>query len=180
MGKKVFRIKADESAVGEQKQAVVSDDAMEKLARIMNDTPTVVSLAGTEWEIRGLKPGVQWLICEKVCDIVKTEKAVCDGYEDALRLMCMNLPATCECLVLAMLNDKERIYDNFEKRAYSKEFKDTYDLLMFGDFEMRNWGQILLEVLQRIDVGFFLQSISLLKTVRQGVLQRKMTTAEAE
>ena len=37
----------------------LSDAAMERLAQIMNDSPTIVKLQGTEWKIKALKPGAQ-------------------------------------------------------------------------------------------------------------------------
>ncbi len=41
-----------------------SDESMERLVRIMTDSPTLAKLAGTEWEIRALKPAVQWEIAK--------------------------------------------------------------------------------------------------------------------
>ena len=127
MARKVFRV-SDEDTQQQEVQAIpqVSDDAMRRLAEIMNNTPTIVKLNGTEWEITGLKPAVQWLICEKVCDIVKEEKAVCDGYEDAIKIMAKSLPTTAHCLTLAMLNDKHRIFDDYDRKIYSREFQETY------------------------------------------------------
>lgn len=180
MARKIFRASAEQNAPVEPKIQEVSDDAMKKLAELMNDTPTVIKLNGTEWEITGLKPAVQWLICEKVCEIVNEEKATCEGYEDVLKLMARSLPSTAYCLTLAMLNDKDRIFKDYGRKVFSDEFQQTYELLLWGDFQMRDWGLLLYEVMQKIDVGFFSQSISLLKTVRQTTLQRKMTTAEAE
>lgn len=177
---KVHRISKEQTAPEKKKIPQVSDEAMQKLAELMNDTPTVLTLNGTQWEITGLKPAVQWLICEKVCEIVKEEKATCEGYEDVLKLMARSLPLTAHCLTLAMLNDKDRIFDDYGKKKYSEEFQQTYELLLWGDFKIRDWGMLLFEVMQKIDVSFFSQSISLLKTARQTTLQRKMTTAEAE
>ena len=42
----------------------LSDDAMARLAQVMNDSQTIVKLQGTEWEIKALKPGTQWLVAE--------------------------------------------------------------------------------------------------------------------
>ena len=46
-------------------QTPISEEAMSRLVQIMNDSPTTLKLAGTEWEIRSLKPGTQWLIAEE-------------------------------------------------------------------------------------------------------------------
>ena len=43
----------------------ISNESMDRLAKIMNDTPSLIKLNGTEWEIRGLKLGTQWLIDRK-------------------------------------------------------------------------------------------------------------------
>ena len=71
---KVYRAQKDPNKA--KKQAIeddnkvlpispLSDAAMERLAQIMNDSPTIVKLQGTEWEIRALKPGTQWMIAEE-------------------------------------------------------------------------------------------------------------------
>ena len=43
----------------------VSIEAQERLAEILNDSPRVISLNGSEWEIRALRMGTQWLIAKK-------------------------------------------------------------------------------------------------------------------
>ena len=40
-------------------------EAQERLIEIMNDTPRVVSFDGTNWEVKALKPGTQWLIAQE-------------------------------------------------------------------------------------------------------------------
>ena len=45
----------------------LSDEAMARLAKIMNDSPTIIKLQGTEREVKALKPGTQWLIAEEAC-----------------------------------------------------------------------------------------------------------------
>ena len=83
----------------------VSDESMERLARIMNDSPSIMKLHGTEWCIKGLKPGVQWLIAEQACRIVKGEKL---SMGDVIKEFAVNLPAVAHVITLALLNDKER------------------------------------------------------------------------
>ena len=67
--------KAKKQAVEDENKVLpsspLSDAAMERLAQIMNDSPTIVKLQGTEWKIRALKPGTQWMIAEEACKIVK-------------------------------------------------------------------------------------------------------------
>ena len=46
-----------------------SIDAQELLVEILNDSPHLVSLNGTEWEVRSLRFGTQYLIAEEVVKI---------------------------------------------------------------------------------------------------------------
>ena len=43
----------------------VSIEAQERLAEILNDSPHLISLNGTEWEVRALRFGTQWLVAKK-------------------------------------------------------------------------------------------------------------------
>lgn len=153
----------------------VSDESMERLARIMNDSPSLVTLHGTEWSITGLKPGVQWLIAEQACQIVKGEKL---SMGDVIKEFAVNLPAVVHVITLALLNDKERIFSDYEKKELSEEYHQVYDLLMWGEYDMKDWALLLGEILNLISTDFFFESTNVIQTVREMTLTRKMTKAE--
>ena len=144
----------------------ISDAALEKLARLMNDSPTRKKLHGTEWEIHALKPGAQWLIAEEACKIVKEDNM---AMGDVIKQFASNLPAVCRCLTIALLNDKEKIY--------GVEYQLVYDTLMWGDYDIKDWATLLFEIVSLIDVNFFFASTGAIQTVR-GILNRKTTKAE--
>jgi len=150
---------------------------MERLAQIMNDSPTILKLHGTEWAIRGLKPAVQWLISEEACKVVKGEKL---SMGDVLKEIATNMSSVVNILTLALLNEKNRIFDDYEKRIYSQEYKAVRDMLLWGDYSARDWAILLSEILQLIDVNFFFESTNVIKTVREMTLTRRTTKAEAE
>lgn len=177
----VHRVKKTQEQIEAAKRKVtpdkpVSDDAMARLARIMNDSPSIIKLHGTEWQITGLKPAVQMLIAEEACKVVDGENK---SMGDVLREFSMNLNSVAHCLTLAMLNSKERIYSDFTKKEYSQEYHDIMDTLMWGDYDMRDWAQLLYQVLSLINTDFFFQATSVIKTVRKMTLERKTTKAEA-
>lgn len=153
----------------------VSDESMERLARIMNDSPSLVKLHGTEWCITGLKPGVQWLIAEQACQVVKGEKL---SMGDVIKEFAVNLPAVAHVITLALLNDKKRIFFNYEKKELSDEYRQVYDLLMWGEYDMKDWALLLGEILNLISTDFFFESTNVIQTVREMTLTRKMTKAE--
>lgn len=148
-------------------QTPVSDDAMAKLAQLMNDSPSMIKLHGTEWEIRALKPGTQWLIAEEACKIVERENMTMG---DVIKQFAVNLPSVCRVLTLALLNDKGRIYGD--------EYKRVYETLMWGEYYMKDWAVLLSEILNLVDVDFFFASTSVIKTLRLNTLSRKTTTEE--
>lgn len=144
------RIKSQESRVTPDTR--VPDKDMEQLARLMNDSPSLVTLHGTKWRITGLKPGVQWLIAEQACQIVKGEKL---SMGDVIKEFAVNLPAVVNVITLALLNDKDRIFSDYGKRELSEEYHQVYDLLMWGEYDMKDWALLLGEILNLISTDFF-------------------------
>lgn len=144
---------------------VASDESMERLAQIMTDSPSLVKLANTEWAITALKPAVQWEIAKIACDVHKVEKAT---YGDVLKGFATNLPAVVRVITLALLNDKERIANEYDK---------VYDTLMW-ESKPTEWATLLFEILNLQDISFFLQITQVVEMFRQTTLQRKMTMEE--
>jgi hypothetical protein len=153
----------------------VSLDAQARLAEVMNDSPHIVDLNGTEWEIRALRMGTQWLISEKCLKIIKAEGAT---FGDILKQFQTNIPSLVEILVLALLNDKNKIYkDGNEHGGYSDLYYATYDTLMW-ECKVETFGMIFFEVLQLIDVSFFMESHRILEIFREATMTRKTKTLE--
>ena len=176
----VHRAKKDPSKEAEKKRAEeeekkkikpdspLSDKAMERLAQVMNDSPTIVKLQGTEWEIKALKPGTQWLVAEEACKIVKGENL---SMGDVIKEFATNLPSVARVITLALLNDKERIN--------SDEYQKVYDQLLWGDYDIKDWATLLVEILNLLDVDFFFASTNVIQTVRRQALMRKKQAAES-
>lgn len=142
-----------------------SDEAMEKLVRVMTDAPSLVKLANAGWEIRALKPAVQWEIAKIASDIHKAENAT---YGDVLKGFATSLPDVVKVVTLALLNDKKRI---------KEEYDLVYDTLMW-ESNPSEWANLLLEILNLQDIGFFLQITQVTEIFRQSTLQRKKTMDE--
>ena len=144
---------------------MATDEAMERLIQVMSDSPTLVKLANTEWAITALKPAVQWEIARIACEVHKVEKAT---YGDVLKGFATNLPAVVRVITLALLNDKERIANEYDK---------VYDTLMW-ESKPNEWATLLFEILNLQDISFFLQITQVVDMFRQSTLQRKMTMDE--
>lgn len=142
-----------------------SDDAMERLAKVMTDAPSLVKLANAGWEVKALRPAVQWEIAKIACEIHKAENAT---YGDILKGFAVNLPAVCRVITLALLNDKKRI---------DEEYDAVYDTLMW-ESNPSEWANVLFEILNLQDVAFFLQITQVTEIFRQTTLQRKKTMDE--
>lgn len=156
----------------EKKQQEVSLDAQERLAEILNDSPRLVSLNGTEWEIRALRMGTQWLIANKCIQVAKVESA---NFGDIVKQFAVNIPSVVEVLVLALLNDRHKIFKNGnEQEGYSELYKATYDTLMW-ECNTSEFGMIFLETLQLLDVNFFTESCRMLQIFREMTMARKRT-----
>lgn len=153
----------------------ISDESMERLASIMNDSPSIVKLHGTEWRIKGLKPGVQWLIAEQACQIVKGEKL---SMGDVIKEFSVNLPAVAHVITLALLNDRDRIFSDYEKKELSNDYHKVFDLLMWRDYDIKDWALLLGEILNLISTDFFFESTNVIQTVREMTLTRKTKKTE--
>lgn len=143
---------------------VASDESMEKLVRVMTDAPSLVKLANAGWEVRALKPAVQWEIAKVACEIHQVENA---SYGDILTEFAKNLPAVVRVITLALLNDKKRI---------EEEYDLVYDTLMW-ESNPSEWANVLLEILNLQDIGFFLQITQVTEIFRQITLQKRRTIA---
>lgn len=158
-----------------QEISQVSLESQERLAEIMNDSPRIVSLNGTEWEIRALRMGTQWLISKKCIDVVKAQSAT---FGDIIKQFATNIPSLIDVLTLALLNDKKKIYkDGDENSGYSDLYKTTYNTLMW-DCKVEQFGDIFLSILQMLDVSFFMESHRILEIFRESTMARKNQNLE--
>lgn len=159
----------------EEEISQVSLESQERLAEIMNDSPRLVSLNGTEWEIKALRMGTQWLICKKCIEVAKAENAT---FGDIIKQFTTNIPSVIEVLVLALLNDKKKIYkDGDEGNGFSDLYYATYNTLMW-DCKVEQFGDIFLSVLQMLDVSFFMASCRILEIFRESTMARKNQNLE--
>ena len=161
------KIEADKKAA-----MLVSEEAQNRLAEILSDEPSVENFAGTEWEMRPLRYGTQYLIVEEVCKINQAESAT---YGDVLKCMLTQMPATINVLTLALLNDKNLIYQNGDaNQGFSKLFKKTYDTILW-ESERAELAKIMLDCLQMVDVSFFMEALGMLQIFRASVTEKKRT-----
>lgn len=161
-------IKAENTNKKEEKKKVissVSDEAMERLVQVMTDAPSLVKLANAGWEVRALKPAVQWEISKIACEVHKVDNAT---YGDVIKGFATNLPAVVRVITLALLNDKERI---------ENEYEQVYDTLMW-ESKPSEWAGVLFEILNLQDISFFLQITQVVEIFRQSTLQMKKTMDE--
>lgn len=148
--------------------------AMEKLAKVMNDSPTVVKMSKTDFPITALKPGTQWLIAEESCKILKAEKG---NMADVIKQFSVNIPSVVHVITLAILNDKDRIFTDYKKREYSDEYKSVYDTIMW-ETNPDNWIGLLVEIMNMLSMDYFFQCTNAVAMIREMALGRKMKMEE--
>ena len=176
--RKIVKAKGNKKKAQDAQEKVkeVSLDSQARLAEILNDSPRLVSLAGTEWEVRTLRQKVQWLIAEEVIKINKIEQGA--GYGDIIKQFAFNMPSVIKVITLALLNDRNKIYkDGIETNGFSELYQATYDTIAW-EGKVEEYGQLLLEVLQLLDIGFFMESHRILELFRASTMARKTTMNE--
>ena len=175
---KVKKVEVRQLTPKKEKREVpdVSLEDQMRLAEILNDSPTIVALDGTQWEVRALKAGTQNLIAEKVLEISKAET---ESFGDVVRHFAKSIPATLHIFTLCLLNDKNKIYKNGNpSEGWSDLYKATYSTLEW-DCDPKQFGKILIETLSLLDISFFLESLDMLDIFRQAVTKKKrMRTKE--
>lgn len=152
----------------------ISVDAMERLAKVMNDTPTIVKMSNTEFAITALKPGTQWLIAEESCKIMKAEQG---NFKDVIKQFAVNIPSVVHVITLAILNDKNRIFEDYKSRKYSDEYQSVYDTIMW-ETSPDNWLSLLVEIMNMLSMDYFFQSTNAVAMIREAALGRKMKMEE--
>ena len=154
----------------ETKIEPVTIDSQARLAEILTDSPRLVSLNGTEWEVRALRMGTQWLIAKKAIEVNKAESATMG---DILRQFAVNMPAVIDVITLALLNDKQKIYKNGkESDGYSDLFYQTRETLTW-ECDPTKFSELLFEILQMMSVDFFWNALDILAVFRASVTERK-------
>ena len=147
---------------------------MERLAKVMNDTPTIVKMSNTEFAITALKPGTQWLIAEESCKIMKAEQG---NFKDVVKQFAVNIPSVVHVITLAILNDKNRIFEDYKSRKYSEEYQSVYDTIMW-ETSPDNWLSLLVEIMNMLSMDYFFQSTNAVAMIREAALGRKMKMEE--
>lgn len=170
--------KQEKARLQEERARVASEvslDAQERLAEILNDSPRLVSLNGTEWEIRALRMGTQYLIAQEVIKINKVENA---NFGDIVKQFAVNIPSVLKILTFALLNDKNKIFkDGNENEGFSELYEATYNTLAW-ECEVSEFGNILLETLQLLDTSFFMESCRIVEMFKVATTARRTTTKE--
>lgn len=170
--------KQEKARLQEERARVASEvslDAQERLAEILNDSPRLVSLNGTEWEIKALRMGTQYLIAQEVIKINKVENA---NFGDIVKQFAVNIPSVLKILTFALLNDKTKIFkDGNENEGFSELYEATYNTLAW-ECEVSEFGNILLETLQLLDTSFFLEATHIVEMFKTATTARRTTTKE--
>lgn len=149
-----------------------SIDAQARLAEIMNDSPRMCSFDGTQWEVRALKPGTQWLIAQEAIKIKKDEDA---SFGDIIRSFATSLPSVARVIALCLLNDRDKIYGPDGK--LSALYEATYETIMWQT-DQKNWLKLLVEIIEMLDISCFFAITSSIQILRQRTTERKMTQEE--
>lgn len=147
----------------------VSIESMERLAQVMNDSPTLVKMGQTEFAITALKPGTQWLIAEESVKILKAEKG---NFNDVIKQFSINIPSVVKILTLAILNDKHRIFGDYDKKEYSTEYYSVYDTIMWKT-DNKYWIGLIVEIMNLLSLDYFFEITNVIEMMREMALGRK-------
>lgn len=149
-------------------------DAQTLLAEVLNDTPTKIVIAGKTYHITALKLGVQNLIAEESCKIQQAQEG---NLYDLYQQFAKSVPAVIRCLCYAVLNDKNKIFKDYRTREYSDEYHTLYEQLEW-ESDKSKFIEVLVDVMNKINIDFFLQAASMLTMMRDSALKTRKKTVE--
>lgn len=149
-------------------QDKVSDGARERLLEIMADSPTILKLGGTDFELTALKNGTLIKICEEAVKIKKVQVDSEDKTASVMLSMATQIPVVCRIVTYALLNDRKRIERNFD---------DVYDIVL-NNTSQSDLFNLFYEIIQKLDVSFFFANIESSLTLLQTMTDRRMTMEE--
>ena len=89
---------------------------------------------------------------------------------DVINGFAVNMPAGGRGITLSLLNDKKRID--------SEDYQQVDDRLLWGDYDIKDWATLLVEILNLLDGEFFFASTNVIQTVRNQALMRKKQADE--
>lgn len=150
-------------------------DDMLRMAEVMNDTPVYLTIGGERYGIKALKMGTQALIAEESCRIQKNEEG---NLADIIKHFAESVPAVIRCLAYAVLNDKNRIFSDYEKREYSDEYKALVDKLEW-ESKPTEWLNVLVSVIRKLDIGFFFDCTQQMTLLRETILSKRKKAAHS-
>lgn len=64
------------------------------------------------------------------------------------------------------------------KKELSNDYHKVFDLLMWRDYDIKDWALLLGEILNLISTDFFFESTNVIQTVREMTLTRKTKKTE--
>lgn len=146
----------------------LSDEARAKLVEVMGDTPTLSKFKDTEFEITALKNGTLIKICEEAVKIKEVQLDKNDKTASVMIAMASQIPIVCRIITYAILNDLDKIRNNFDE-VYNVVLNKTSQKDIFNLF---------LEVFNKLDVDFFFTNIESTATLLQMLTNRRLTTKE--
>lgn len=161
----------------EEKEKKVGLPSMERLAKVMNDSPTIVKMGEMGFPITALKPGTQWLIAEESCKIQKVEDS---SFADVIKQFTLNTPSVVKIITLGILNDRDRIFSDYKKKVFSDEYHSVYETILW-ETNAENWLGLLVEIMNMLSLEFFFQTTNAIAMIREMALgKKKMMMTEGQ
>ena len=142
---------------------------MMRLSEVINDTPTIVEIGGKKYHITGLKIGTQILIAEETIKVQKHQEG---NMVDVFKSFANSIPAVIRCIAFAILNDKDKIYQDYSKREFSEEFYATCEKIEW-ESDRQQWMSILVEIIRKIDISFSFTITEQMSMIRDLTMKKR-------
>lgn len=144
----------------------VSNEAKRKLIEVLNDSPSINKLKDAEIEITALKMGTKW----KICEVFKEYKLSEPDTENVIIAMANNIPVLVKIITLAILNDKDRIRN---------EYEEMYQTIMWNCTES-DLTTLFMDIIGKLDTDFFFANIKSTKIFLKLTADRRMLKEERD
>ena len=142
---------------------------MMRLSEVINDTPTIIEIGGQKYNITALKIGTQILIAEETIKVQKHQEG---NMVDVFKSFANSIPAVIRCIAFAILNDKDKIYQDYSKREFSEEFYATCEKIEW-ESDRQQWMSILVEIIRKIDISFSFTITEQMSMIRDLTMKKR-------
>ena len=157
-------------------------DVKRDILDIILDTPTLVVLGETEYEIKNLRFYSLYRIAKLCTDMQKADNLMVDDDNKIVTALCTDLDSMCEIMAIILCNHlfvPDGVGTMEEANKRNERYISVMKMkVMNSTFEPNQWAAIILSAIQSIDLSAFFLLKKSVSMATDSLLMRKKKSQE--